>query len=862
MDFLHPLVLLLLLPLAWAIHRVSRQRLKRLPWLRALVTLVLRLAITALLVFALAGPRVTRAASGVQVVFVLDRSASVGSAGQGAAQAWIRSALRARHSDDGASIVAVGKAPTWSGPVPGRSLPAIPPVDASGSNIEAGLRLALAGLPANRSGRVVLLSDGRQTSGDALQAAQLAAVSHVPISVVPLPAPPRGDVGVAIAELPHNTRSGAHMTLRVGLQADRAASAVVHLSVDGVPLGQRALTLHAGLNTFFFAQTAGTPGIHTYHVQVSAPGDPVPQNNALDAVTVVGTAPKVLVLAGDTHEAAPFGQTLSASGIRVTMQPAERAPTSVAALAAYDAVVLANAPASKLAPAAISAIKSAVHDRGLGLLTTGGPNSYAIGGYAGSDLEKVLPVTSLAVARAGRGNVGLILIIDKSGSMMDQMQGVSKISMAQAAAVEAINHLQSSDSIGVIVFDDTTRVIVPFQQVGNAAKRRRAQEAISQVQAFGNTLIYPALRQAARYLFSSNAQFKHIVLMTDGQGETNVPFLQLIQQMKNNNITLSTIGIGTDAMVDELKTFASAGGGRFYYTANPHDIPRIVVLETRISSGPTRVQGKLAVRQAANDAALRSLVGTTPPSLHSYNIASPKDTARVLLQSQLGDPILTQWHYGLGQVTAWTSGITSDWAQAWIHQTAFWGDLLHGMLPAEKPQALRTDLQLTDAGLSVGADSLTDQGAFANLVTTRAVVTSPDGQSRVMTLLQDAPGHYSAKLPKPARGVYSVAIAQYDNSTLLRQGHGAIAVPYAAEYSIGKPDQTLLNNIAATSNAPTLGKPTDAFSPAGLPTYPTHQDVWPLLALLALLLFPLDVAGRLLYTPRSPFEPAKKRRQP
>src|SRR5207237_139446 len=84
--------------------------------------------------------------------------------------------------------------------------------------------------------------------------------------------------------------------------------------------------------------------------------------------------------------------------------------------------------------------------------------------------------------------------------------------------------------------------------------------------------------------------------------------------MRQNNITLSTIAIGSDAEVDELRSFANAGGGRFYLAADPHDIPRLVVLETRISSGPTRVQGTIGVRQAANSPALRSLVGKHRPN--------------------------------------------------------------------------------------------------------------------------------------------------------------------------------------------------------------------------------------------------------
>jgi len=857
MTFSQPLLVLLILPLGWMIQRLSRERLQRLPWLRALATLATRLLVVALLLLALAGPSVTQAAGGVQVVFVLDRSASIQPAQEAAALAWIQTAVRGMGLDDGASIVAMGSSPAWSGPLSGKLVPGIPVVDATGTNIEAALRLALAGLPANRSARIVLLSDGRQTAGDALLAAQQAAQLHVPISVIPLPVPARGDVAVASVELPHATENGEPVTLRVGLQADRPTPVIVRISEDGTDLGQHTLTVPAGLSTYYFSQTIEGAGTHVFHVQVRAQNDPVPQNDALDAVTVTAPAPSVLMLSGNLAETSSLATALSSSGLQLTVAPAKQAPATTDGLSAYDAVVLADVPAADLSSAAVAALQSAVHDRGMGLLVTGGATSFAAGGYAGTALEQLLPVTSIAEAHTGQSSVALILIIDKSGSMSDLMHGVSKISMAQSAAIQAIAHLQPSDSFGVIAFDDTSHVVLPLQQVGGTQNRDRAKTSILALQAFGNTVIYPALRQAARYLYESKDAFKHIVLMTDGQGETTAPFLQLIKQMKDNGITLSTIAIGSDAEVDELQSWANAGGGRFYYTSDPHDIPGFVVLETRISSGPTRVQGQLAVVQAADDPALRSLVGTTLPKLHSYNIVAAKPSAQVLLQSQLGDPILTQWHDGLGQVTAWTGGSDASWAQSWIAENGFWSDVLHGLLPLASATDFRPDLQLAGQSLTIGVDASNPQSGFADLVDTRAVVVDPAGRRTTLVLQQDAPGHYSAVLSNVEQGVYELGLAQYDNGTVLRQTTDAIAVPYPAEYDIGPPNLNLLAQIAAADNAPTLARPAAAFSPAGLPVYSTQRDVWPVMALLALLIFPLDVALRVLYTPPIPYDPAK-----
>ncbi|HWE64401.1 MAG TPA: VWA domain-containing protein [Chloroflexota bacterium] len=857
MSFAQPLLLLALVPLGWGTIAVGRARLRRLPWLRALITLILRLAIVVLLVTALAGPRATMAAAGVNVVFVVDRSASSGTEAQRSAAAWISAALRGMSADDRASVVAYGATASWSGQIANGKLPVFPAVGQDGTNIAAALRLALSGVPPDRPSRIVLLSDGRQTSGDAAQVAQQAAVRGIPISVVPLSTPAVNDVAITGIDLPPYTRAGDHSTLRVTLQASRPERVQLSLSLNGAPAGAQSLTVQAGANTFLFAQTMSMrPGVQRYRLQVQAPQDAVPQNNVLDASTVVEAAPKVLVLAGDTAEAAPLVGTLQRAGLQVSLVAAAHAPTDSASLATYDAVVLADAPASSLPAPTIAALHTVIYEQGHGLLVTGGLHSFAAGGYAASPLQRLLPVTSEAQASAGRGSVGLILLIDKSGSMMDAVQGVSKISMAQQAAIDAIQHLQPDDEFGVLAFDDNNHTVVPFGPVGTRQDQGQTRASILALQPFGDTVIYPALLQAARWLFASHLPFKHVVLMTDGQGEA-AAYLPLIKKMRQNNITLSTIAIGADAEVDELRSWATAGGGRFYYTADPRDIPRLVVLETRLSSGPSRVQGVISVHQATAASALRSLAGQALQPINSYNITAPRATTEVVLQSALGDPLLAQWQYGLGRVAVWTAGTDASWARSWLGQRDFWSDTLRWTMAAPAPQTLRPDLSFGDGVLHIGVDARTPQGNFINLVTTRAEITGPDGTMQTVPLLQDAPGHYGAAIAAHTPGVYAVQLDQFDGATELQRTTGAVTVPYSPEYLPGGSDLDLLTAIAAADTAPSLQRPGDAFSASGLPPIQVSRDVWPLLALFALLLFPLDVAVRMLYTPQAPYDPAR-----
>lgn len=64
---------------------------------------------------------------------------------------------------------------------------------------------------------------------------------------------------------------------------------------------------------------------------------------------------------------------------------------------------------------------------------------------------------------------------------------------------------------------------------------------------------------------TNDAQIKHIVLLTDGQ-DTYHRYDDLLKDMNDHKITLSTVAVGSDADVNILRTLADKGKGRFYQT--------------------------------------------------------------------------------------------------------------------------------------------------------------------------------------------------------------------------------------------------------------------------------------------------------
>jgi uncharacterized membrane protein len=326
--------------------------------------------------------------------------------------------------------------PGAQAPIPNPQSP-IPSPPSGPTDADTQLAGALRGL-VGRFGRtlpraVVLFSDGQAREQPLIEEiARRYAGLGVPIHTVPLGATDRkGDVAIVGMVAPVRVRKHSQQSVQVsmrsyGYDGRRTELVLSALGKDGRverQLNRLAITLSSGLQSFHLTFQSGTAPMRIQAAIPLQPNEVSADNNTQTAevdvdrtkirvLYVEGSSPRSLLsLAGPQGTASrpdlPLAGALAedpdiecnsllASGGSLQFlgtSPTGAVPTTPAQLFAYDVLLLSDVSRTALEDRGLAWIEEWVAERGGGLCMIGGSRSFASGGWRGSSLEKMLPVT-------------------------------------------------------------------------------------------------------------------------------------------------------------------------------------------------------------------------------------------------------------------------------------------------------------------------------------------------------------------------------------------------------------------------------------------------------------------------------------
>jgi Ca-activated chloride channel homolog len=810
------------------------------------LSLACRAAVVSLVVFALAGLTARRPSQEVFVVFAVDRSESVGDEASAAADQFIDRALRPGQGR--AAFLAFAAEP---GTVhEDRQAGTERPKEESarlGTNLAGAIEVAAGAVPPGYVPRVVLLTDGNQTTGDARAAALRAGV---PLYTVPLPQRDEPEVQVTEVVVPAQVREGAAVPIEVVIYSNHDDEGVLELfcnsrKIRGV--SEKRLAIRKGENRFRFTDQLTHEKLARYRASISGFRDRLLDNNTARGLVSSDGKPRVLIVDTEPRQAEHLTRALEEAGIQVDPpRPPEGLPDSLADLLNYELVVLSNVPAvhPKVTVRQLQLLRIYVQELGGGLLVLGGDQSFGLGGYSRSVLADVLPVSSDFEKDKEKPSLAMVLVIDKSGSMAE----AQKMDMAKEAVRGAVELLGPNDRVGVIAFDKDYSWVSELQVCADKAPILARVEGI---QAQGGTSILPAMKAAVDELnnLGAAAKYKHMILLTDGIDESSPTDLgEVAARAAENRITVTTVGIGSDADKTTLEMIARRGHGRFHFTDNPAAVPQIFAKETAEASRDAIQEGNFTAIPFRPTAVLANLDWAEAPPLNGYVRTRIKPTAEeVLRTSGRFDPLLAWWRTGLGMCTAFTGDAKTRWSDGWIADwpsgySKFWAQVVRHTMRSQDARGIEVQLSQKGQRAQIMLDVADADGQYVNQADVDVTVQDPVGRQRMLTLPQTAPGRYAAEFDVAEGDHFLLIRARGDGSSIFHQTRG-LSVGYPDELRLRPTDEALLEQLARDTDGQYRPEPEMVFAPDGRTAY-RAVPLWPYLLAAAAVLFAMDVGLR------------------
>jgi Ca-activated chloride channel family protein len=646
------------------------------------------------------------------------------------------------------------------------------------------------------SSAALLLSDGYETVGAARNY-----LSAPTTRIFPLTAPGESkdqDISITQLHAPLTTRAQKSVEIRAALTNSKVVPQEGLLEIfhgDKTLLSRRLkIAPNQDLSLSIHSDPA-IEGLRTIQATFSWNDETGPHSTSRTIWLSAARRDRVLLLSGSSEDEKFLGQILKDETYQLDSVLPSQQQEIPDALQTYRAIVLNNISNEAL-PSVIKSGLSRYVRNGGGIIMVGGNESFGLGGYIGSSIEEILPVRLVKPRQEQkRLNVAVQLVIDKSRSMATD----DRLEFAKAAAQEVLRNLKNDDLIGVMGFDEGPFKVLPVSPV--SAVRDTAITRISRLFPSGATALYPALEEAELDLSSVPAGRKHIIVLTDGKlPDAGPKYLGTLKQLRMLGITVSTVMVGGDVDDGFLTQMAELGGGAFYQTSDPSNLPKIFMSDVRIAGGERTMKEEPSLTVRHGPDPIVSTMIRSFPNVRGLVQTERRESANteLVVSDQEGTyPLLASWKVGEGRSIAFTSDANGRWSSQWMRWDqiqAFWSDLIDSARPKKigKESAIPFDIRSWVEGGEVVIDLTLFEDIGSSSVS--ASISTPGGATRSVSFTPVRRGHYQARLDRAMAGTYKTTVS-IDDATLPEVAW-TLSGELFGEVSHRKPNLSLLSEIA------------------------------------------------------------------
>ncbi len=442
------------------------------------------------------------------------------------------------------------------------------------TDIASALKLAWDPAPGARPlitdpsrGKVLILSDGLETDGDALGAIKVLTRDGVQIETSFFADSYLADasiLGVNYSE--QELFAGRECSLTVTVKSNIAGEAVL-TCIDGEKEENVPVLLQAGTQEIALKHTFDGAGFHELDFLLDTDGDGREENNVFCSYAQVYEGNKILLIETYVGESALFKSTVEGGAdgdVAVETKLISKAAEMTAEeFSRYGEVVLYNSSQEDMPQEFQNALYKYVNDLGGGLFTVGGfekdgdgtiltepryrgrdeqvpvKHSYTEDAPKDSVFASMLPVTVEEYKPA----VAVVFVFDLSTSMASTSGPLGRAVDDVSYVLD--NVMEPRDYAGVVTLQESYSQTDPLSPM---TKKEELKASIEEFRTFYDwyapTQYAPALQQAADMLALApdNVARKHIVLLSDGgPGDKIDSYGKVIEEAGKRGITITVV---------------------------------------------------------------------------------------------------------------------------------------------------------------------------------------------------------------------------------------------------------------------------------------------------------------------------------
>ncbi len=673
----------------------------------------LRGACLLLLLLLLVRPQVRKTARGLDLWVLADRSGSAAASVEPHLAEWETILERSKNPEDRLYFIDYAAEAALRDHSAGVALTG----DRNGTRTALAANYALSLTDPGRSSRLLVLSDGFSTEPFGALEERLRK-EGIPLDCRLATEGNVRDYRVESLGLPMRAQPGEPFLIEVRVNGPGPAQVPFEITRDGTEIVRGSVEIPAnsrigmglGFGVARFTDRVITPGGRRYAVRITPAEDAHPGNNTAEQWMEITGGPRVLLVTG--YQDDPLAESLRAQGFEVEVVT-DPATLNVGKLQGARAVILNNVPAFKLPPGFLQALDFFVRDQSGGLLMAGGKMSFGCGGYFGSPIADLLPVSMELRQEHRKLAVAMAIVLDRSGSMAAPAGGQTKMDLADAGAARAVELLGPMDEVAVFAVDTKPHVIVPLSSVGQAAKS--LGDTIRRITSGGGGIfVYTGLKAAYEALQQSPRGQRHVILFADAaDAEEPGDYKELLKKMEEEETTVSVIGLGTENDSDAafLKDVAARGKGRIFFTKDATELPAIFEQETVAVARSAFLDQPTPLKALPGWAELAARPLGWLGSVEGYNLSylRPEATAAAITGDDESAPLVAFWQRGTGRAAAVSFPLAGDFS-AGTRGWAGYGDFVQTLARWLMGEALLPGIGLraTVEGTQLNADLLFD----------------------------------------------------------------------------------------------------------------------------------------------------------